>query len=113
MTETYWMIYCGKREYKLTVAEHERVKQSAKNNQTMVWFENFVISIPHISSMERVREHKDEVPQLDGPVLDPAIASKKIAEIKSQIKMELKNEMSFEELEKTREKLRKQAEMLS
>lgn len=86
MTVTTWVIYVGKRQYTLTEAEFDRLKNEIANNKTMVWYKDFVISIPYISSMDRVYEHKDEMPQLAEVTVSPAEASKRLAGIKKKLK---------------------------
>ncbi len=108
-----WKVYAGKREYELTEDQYKFVAEQAKQGKSFVWFETFVLSIPHITSMERHIEVKDEVPQLEGPVLDPVIASRRIDAMKKMINFKLTTGMTWEEEEKQRRKLRKQAEMLS
>ncbi len=108
-----WKVYAGKREYTLTEDQYKFVEEQAKAGKSFVWFETFVLSIPHITSMERNIEHKDDTPKLAEVTVPPKEASKRIEAIKNQIKVELPKGMSVEEEEKRRAELKTQAEKLT
>lgn len=79
-----WVVYVDKREYYITQEEYELLKQAALAGRTQVWFEDIVLSVPHISSMERTKKTKlPEPPRLEEPGVKDMSA--KIAEAKAKI----------------------------
>ena len=64
-TTKYWIVFVGKREYKLTETQFNFMKkENEENGLQTFWFDKFVISLPHISSMEFVTETIQGVPEL-------------------------------------------------
>lgn len=84
MTKKCWLIFVGKKEYRLTDSQYQFMKnENMKKGTTMFWFEKFSISLPHVSSMEPVYEQIDEYPTLpEQSPLEREEARKRIAEIK-------------------------------
>lgn len=97
MTKIFWIAYVGKKEYKLTEAQYDFMKkQNLEHGTTTFWFDDFVISLPHVSSMDRVVESVGNLPKL--PELSPeehAKAQKKLQAIKQELKEKLSNEQTF------------------
>ncbi len=51
-----WTVVVNKKEYVLTDAEVNILKKADNSgHRGIVWFDNFAISIPHISSIEKER----------------------------------------------------------
>lgn len=112
MTETYWLIYIGKKEIRLTEEQFAYMQKQAESNKTIIWFPTFVISIPHVSFMEKINEHKDELPQL--PEQSPMERDKarlKIAEIRQNLKKKLATPSPLDE-DKRRKELIEQAKQI-
>lgn len=56
-SEHRWSVIVGKKEYILDGNQIEILKEmSLAGKSSIVWFGKFAISIPHISSMERLRD---------------------------------------------------------
>lgn len=49
-----WRVHIDKEDFYLTSQEYELMKQAANAGRTMVWFEDFSFSIPHIAYTERI-----------------------------------------------------------
>jgi hypothetical protein len=110
----YWLVYVGKREYKLTEAQYNFIqKESKEKGTTIFWFDKFVISLPHVSSMDFVQETVQGVPEIT-PVEKKASAEMK-AKLKQNLQEKLKklNEVKNKEIEQRKTELRKQAESLN
>lgn len=50
-----WVVKVDRQEFYLLEKEYQTLKSAAMSGKTMVWFEDFVISIPHISYMDRIK----------------------------------------------------------
>jgi hypothetical protein len=59
-----WLIKTDKAEFVIDQAEYEVIKKAALSGKTMVWLESLVISIPHISYMEKIKQPVYKHPQL-------------------------------------------------
>jgi hypothetical protein len=80
---TEWVIKVDRKEIGLTGSEYELIKKAALSGKTMVWLEDMVISIPHISYMEKVkRPMSGKFPQL--PTSEVRDLSSKIKEAKKK-----------------------------
>ena len=49
-----WTVRLDRREFYLSEEEYQTLKKAAMSGKTMVWFGDFVISIPHISYIEKI-----------------------------------------------------------
>jgi len=81
-----WIIHTDKKEFFITEKQYQFMKTASSNGQTIIWFDDLTISIPHISYMEKIRRTKYiPLPELPTEVID----SKKVEDIKSQLKDKL------------------------
>jgi len=81
-----WIVRVDKAEFGLTESQYQLLKKASLSGKTMVWFDSFVISIPHISYMEKVKKPEyPNMPQLpDVSVVD---MSKKIKKIREKLRI--------------------------
>ncbi len=79
-----WMVMVDKQHFGLTDEQYQLLKGASLAGKTMVWFDTFVISIPHISYMEKIRNTKlPGIPVL--PEADVKDMSQKIKDAKKRI----------------------------
>ena len=77
----YWIAYVGKKEYKLTEAQYRFMrKENLEKGVQTFWFENFTISLPHVSSMDKMTEVTDVLPSLP----DEVISEEKLNEFREK-----------------------------
>lgn len=116
MNRTYWIVYVGKKEYRITESQYEFMqRENMKNGTQTFWFEGFTISLPHVSSMDKVTEVTKAIPKLpDLTPMETEKAKKKLDEIRERFhpKMKQKKQMSTAEGEERRELLKNQARQL-
>jgi len=58
-TSSNWRVFVGKREYTISQNQYDLVVEATQNDVKMLHFEKFSVSLPHISSMERIKKRKD------------------------------------------------------
>lgn len=57
--EEEWEVYCGKQVYTLTKKQKDYLKtKDLEGHRGLIWFDEFAISVPHISSIEFARRYK-------------------------------------------------------
>ncbi len=93
-TVTNWIVFVGKKEYKLTEDQYNFMKgENMKNGTQTFWFDTFTISLPHVSSMDKVTEVVSTMTQL--PNLSPVEHNKareRVKEIKEALHTKLQTE---------------------
>lgn len=117
MTKKFWIVYVGKKEYKITEAQYNFMqKESTERGTQTFWFEKFTISLPHVSSMEPIYEYIQERPELPRmSSLEQQQAHEKLIEIRENLKKKVtpkKDGLTTEEVEQRRDVLRKQVRKL-
>ena len=69
-SQVSWIVKTDK-EFAITEAEYQIIKRAANVGKTMVWFDTFVISIPHIHYMEKIKKMEyPKTPELPEATVD-------------------------------------------
>jgi hypothetical protein len=59
-----WVIHYDKKDFYISEKQYQFMKLSSSKGQTIIWFDDLTISIPHISYMERIEREKNQYPTL-------------------------------------------------
>src|SRR5947209_11358540 len=88
-----WLIHTHKQDFDMSENEYQFMKQAVQKGQTTIWFDDFTISIPHMSYMERIKKPKP-MPLPELPKLTP-LQQEKAREKLADIRTNLKKKMSM------------------
>ena len=78
-----WIVKVDRQEFFLTDSQYQLLKKAAFAGKTMVWFDELVISVPHVSFVERVK--KTRYPEKQLPEPEAKDFSEKIKELKKKL----------------------------
>lgn len=80
-----WIVVVDKKEFALSEEQYQLLKRASLSGKTMVWFDSFVISIPHISYMEKVKKYRKT--GISEPLLPEGLPnlSERISEAKNKL----------------------------
>lgn len=88
--EYSWEVFIGRERYVLNEEQVTHLKQAGKQGASLVWFDNFAISIPHISSISKSFTYRANrslpLPSANPTIEESKMAKKRLAEIKSKLK---------------------------
>ena len=73
MPQTFdtWQVKIGKDVFVLSEAEINALKSAGQTGSTLIWFRDFAISIPHISSIVRIKGSQQNLLPSPGAYLTP------------------------------------------